>query len=664
VQPVPSPPLSARANATELELIGEVELEVKGPPPVREPTRHSLDVEQVRTVPGNGGDVLRAVESMPGVARPAWGSGQLIVRGAAPEDSLVFVDGTPIPFAYHLGDTNSVVPGDLLERLDFYPGNFGPRFGRGMGGVIDVGLRAPRRDRFGGLAQVDVVDGRLMVEGPLGERTAVLLAARRSWLDAWLGEALSDADTSVNAAPVYWDAQALLEHEVSSRTRARISLFGADDRFELLIKTPDSRDPAFAGTIGGYSRFLRTQLRLEHEPCEELRLNTTFSWGISDVDQRFGSNGFAWRAHEFTVRSELRVQVVPALALIAGLDTLWSFNDVRARFQPYPEDGSADAPYFGRPARSATADVALKRPGAYAGLELTPLPALKLMPSVRVDYASDTGDVTLDPRLGARWDVVQASEHTLRTSLKGGLGLYHQPPRIEQSAPGLGNEDVSSSRALHASLGIEQALADGLELSLEGFHKRLSQLIVARADESRLIGARFVNEGEGRVYGAELLGRYRGEWLQAVLAYTLSRSERRDDPDERYRVFEHDQTHILSLVGSVDLGRRWTLGARFRYVTGRPYTPYVGGLVDLDAGSYAAIAGEPYSARLRAFHQLDLRIEKTWDFTLWTLAAYLELRNAYNHRSVENVAYSHDYAERKPVEGLPILPVVGLRGEL
>jgi hypothetical protein len=100
-------------------------------------------------------------------------------------------------------------------------------------------------------------------------------------------------------------------------------------------------------------------------------------------------------------------------------------------------------------------------------------------------------------------------------------------------------------------------------------------------------------------------------------------------------------------------------------VTGTPFTPNVGGLLDLDAGAYAPIAAsERNGDRMPAFHQLDLRIEKAWDFEAWKLAAYLEARNAYNHRSVEAVTYNYDYSERKNVEGLPILPVLGIRGEL
>lgn len=664
--PVPQPPPGPRPPTTPepAPVVGETTLTVRGVPPLREPTRHSLDLEQVRRIPGTSGDVLRAVETMPGVARPAWGSGLLVVRGAAPSDSLVFVDGTAIPFAYHLGDGASVIPGDLLERLDFYPGNFGPSYGRGMGGVIEVGLRSPRRDGFHALAQVDVVDGRALVEAPLGEHTAVLVAARRSWVDAWIGSVLNDSSTQLRAAPVYWDGQAMLDHDFSRRTRGRISFFGADDRFELLIKAPSAKDPVASGALGGYSRFLRTQARLEADVSDRATWTNALSWGVTDSAQGFGNNYFDWSVHDLALRSDVRAELVQQLTLIAGIDATWSRNQVTARFRPYPEDGAAQGPYFARPSRSLQTVATLLRPGVYAGLSISPVRSLKLLPSLRSDYTHETGELTWDPRFSARWEVVSSPR---RTTLKGGVGLYHQPPTVEQSADAVGTAGIGSSRALHTSLGVEQQLTDGLTISLEAFYKRLDDLVVARADESQLIGARFENAGDGRIYGGEALLRYepvRG-WLDGFIAYTLSRSERRLAKREPFTTFDWDQTHILSLVASSRLGRGWTLGARFRYVTGTPFTPYVGGVVDLDAGAYAAIAArDRNSARLPDFHQLDLRLEKAWDFAAWKLAAYLEARNAYNHRSVEGVSYNYDYSERAELRGLPILPVVGVRGEL
>jgi hypothetical protein len=177
----------------------------------------------------------------------------------------------------------------------------------------------------------------------------------------------------------------------------------------------------------------------------------------------------------------------------------------------------------------------------------------------------------------------------------------------------------------------------------------------------------FSNTGSGRVYGGETLLRYRdprGRYF-GWLAYTLSHSERRNDKSEKYHLFEYDQTHILTALGNVQLGHRgWSVGARFRYVTGSPYTPYVGGVVDLDAGAYAAISGAPYGARLPAFQQLDLRVDKTWKVGRTKLIAYGELRNTYNHKNPEGLSYKFDYSKSEVASGIPILPVIGLRGEL
>jgi hypothetical protein len=100
-------------------------------------------------------------------------------------------------------------------------------------------------------------------------------------------------------------------------------------------------------------------------------------------------------------------------------------------------------------------------------------------------------------------------------------------------------------------------------------------------------------------------------------------------------------------------------------VTGSPYTPYTGGVVDLDAGAYEPVlARTPYSARVAPFHKLDVRIEKTWKLGDGKVSAYLDVQNIYNRQNPEGLAYAYDFSRSKPVSGLPILPILGLRGEL
>ncbi len=660
--PAPGPaPAPAPASAPAIVVADEpVELSVQGDKPPREPTKHVIEAEEVKKMPGTNGDALRAIESMPGVARPPGFAGLLIVRGSAPRDTQVFVDGTWIPLAYHFGGITSVIPSEMLSKIDFYPGSFSAEFGRGMGGIVDVGLRSPRKDRLGGVLQLDLLDGRVVAEGPLGARTRFLVAGRRSWVDAWLGPMLRSAGTSVHTAPVYWDWQAMVEHDVSERTTARLTFFGSDDRLALVVDSPAAQDPSFGGAFSGRTTFTRLQLRTDTRISDDTRWINMASWGTNEERFAMGDNRVAVTMAIGNLRSDLRTKIAKGVTAIVGLDAMTVGYDVKIKFPPASED--MVGPLYGRPAREIVAEGHSVRPGAYAMLELSPRPGLKLLPGVRVDYTQENRRLDVDPRFAIRWDVVRGAP---RTTLKGAIGVYHQPP-LEQAVKPWGDASVRSNTALHASAGFEQALSDGVELSMEGFYKHLRDLIVQRAAEtSGETGFRHVNSGSGRVYGAEAMLKWRpGGRFFGWIAYTLSRSERRDAPGEPLKLFQYDQTHILTALGSYDLGRGWSIGARWRYVTGSPYTPYVGGLVDLDAGAYEPVQARPYSSRVAPFHKLDVRVDKTWRFTDWRLTAYLDVQNVYNRANPEGQVYSYDFAQAKPAPGLPILPIVGLRGEL
>ncbi len=610
-------------------------------------------------IPGTNGDALRAVETLPGVGRPPGVDGQLVVRGSAPQDTAIFIDGISIPIAYHFGGIVSVVPSEALSKLDYRPGNFGTEYGRAMGGVIDVGLRAPRSDRFGGVVQLDAIDGRLMVEGPLSKRTRVMLAGRRSWIDAWVGHVSPD----IRSAPVYYDGQAVLEHDFSEKTKGKLFFIGSDDRIAMFAQ-PNAQDPV-GGNVSARTGFTRLVGRIDTQLSESVRFSQTLSGGTERYKFNFGVEHSDATLYTGQSRTELRVRMHDRVTGVVGGDVLLLYHTTDMRLRPYPATNEVEGPYFARPTRLFQSEGWLIRPAAYAALELMPLDNLRIVSGLRADYGSDTDAVSVDPRITSRFDI--RPEYP-RTTLKGGAGWFHQPPQYQESVKPFGSPGVKSNRALHASLGVEQEMLPGFDVSLEGFYKHLTQLVVGYADEdASAFGALFKNTGRGRVLGSELMLRYRptDSRFFGWIAYTLSRSERATSSSEALHAFEWDQTHIFSALGNVRLGRGFSVGGRFRYVTGVPYTPYIGGVLDLDAGAYAPVpASEPFAARLPAFHQLDLRVEKVFQLSRAKLLAYLELRNAYNHKNTEGKAHSYDYAQAANQAGLPLLPVLGLRGEL
>ena len=63
------------------------------------------------------------------------------------------------------------------------------------------------------------------------------------------------------------------------------------------------------------------------------------------------------------------------------------------------------------------------------------------------------------------------------------------------------------------------------------------------------------------------------------------------------------------------------------------------------------------------FHQLDLRVDKQWRYSSWTLRTYLDVQNVYNRSNPEGVTYNYNYSQSQVQGFLPIIPSLGIRGE-
>lgn len=640
-----APPVAATAPGAEVP----EEVAVRGERPAREVVKRSLSAKEMAQIPGTNGDALRSVQSLPGVARPPPFGGQLIVRGSATEDTQIFVDGTPVPLVYHFGGLSSVLPTESLERLDFYPGNFSTVYGRGMGGVVDVGVRDPRSDRVHALAQADLVDLRLMVEGPLGKGFSFRAAGRRSWFDAWLGPVLESTNAGVSTLPRYYDYQLMIQKDWSSNHSARVTFFGSDDAFKSTFSGGSSA--ATSGTLGVATRFWRLQGLYRQRLTDRLDFKVTTAAGRDIENIAIGINAFKSNETSLSLRSEVAYKIAPAVRANVGTDIAYT---------PYTLDfrlpASARATSFGVPGdRTITSSAKGERllAGVYTEWELTPWRGGRVVPGFRADHTSDTKRTDLSPRINVRQELTSGDHGT---ALKGGVGLFLQPPSLFESAPTFGQRGLRSKRSVHYDVGADQQLTRELKLSLDGFYKSFDRLVVAGAG----------NSGEGRAFGVESLLRYQGsDRFFGWVAYTISRSERRDSGAGLWQSFQSDQTHILTALGSYALGRGWRVGGRFRLVSGNLYTPTAGGAYNATVGTYLnADSTATYSARLPLFHQLDLRVDKTWTFRDWSLTGYVDIQNIYNQRAAEDVTYNYDYTSSAYLEGLTIFPSIGIRAEL
>jgi TonB family protein len=656
----------------EPEYASPFEATVQGERERQEISKTTISAEEIAKIPGAQGDALKVIEDLPGVARTSpIGGGALVIRGSKPGDSLVYLDGEPIPLLYHFGAISSTVNPDLLEAINFIPGNFGASYGDLTGGLVEVKTRKLREEPHG-YANLNLLESSALVEGQVAPGLTVALAGRRSYIDFILrAVAPSNADFGLTVAPRYYDAQLRIDwRPPASPHQFSFLALTSDDELSLVLKRPTDQDPNLSGSVDAETGF--QQLRAKHLYRRgALSIETVAMFEKLLLRFVIGPSNFFLSAHDLFLRSTATFEVSDALSFSGGLDAANRRLTVGATFRqsflfregdfnsqgPRPDDATITVPptLYNR-----------LSPGAWAEARIHLLPNLVVTPGLRVDTFTygphnPVTTLTVTPRASARWELTPA------VTLKGGLGLYSEGARNGDAARPFGNPEVLPERAWQATLGTELRPLPGLLITAETFYKGLSNLIV-RSDATELIDGQSLpvvldNAGTGRVFGVELLirkeltSRFFG-WL----AYTFSRSDRIDRPGEPQRLFDFDQTHNLTAIASYKLGAGWQLGGRYRIITGNPDTPVIGARYLANFDAYLPIYGGTNSVRVPTFHQLDVRLDKTWTFDSWLLDAYLDVLNVYDHRAIEGSAYSYDYSGHSYFRGLPIIPTLGLKG--
>jgi TonB family protein len=628
--------------------------------PPREVTKRSFDAAELVRMAGTRGDPLRAVEYMPGVGRSPIAN-FVIIRGSSPLDSEVVFEGAPVYRLYHFGGLTSFVQPRLVERIDLYPGNFSVRYGRKMGGIIDVGIRDPRTDGLHGLVDLNVVDGSFLLEGPLAKHWSFAVAAKRSYLDFFIDKLIPKDELTIVAAPVYWDYQAMVVYKPSDRDRVRAMVYGSYDDFKLILANPAEADPAIRGQLSSYSGFHRGGVLWQHryDAAGRLEHEITASVGPYAFGQKAGPNlTLDVPGWNYFVRAEWRARLTESFRLLGGIDVqdLWTSPKYNG---PTVTQLDGDPDTFGNVTGRENVQLSRSfnffRPAAYVEGVWQLAPRFTIVPGLRVDYLAEIEAWMVDPRITGRFALTE------RTTLKGGVGLFSQAPDFAEEIAVVGNPRIKPPRAQHYSVGVEQLVGERLKVTLETFYKRQARLIV----NSPVPGENLNNDGIGRIYGLEASAKLRPTSKSSgFLSYTLSRSERRDHVGEAWRLFNWDQTHILTIAGAYRLGGRWDLSSTFRYVSGNPYTPVTATIYNANTDTYRPLYGPINSARSAAFHRLDVRLERSWRVKSGAIAAYIDVQNAYNRTAEDGRVYNFNYTQSKGIPGLPIIPSIGVRGEL
>lgn len=247
-----------------------------------------------------------------------------------------------------------------------------------------------------------------------------------------------------------------------------------------------------------------------------------------------------------------------------------------------------------------------------------------------------------------------------KMAINANTGIFHQLPPyttlgFRDNNGTLVNTDVNFIEATHFVAGLEYNTSKNARITIEAFYKLYDDYpmdlidsisLANKGSDFGVVGnAPVSSTNKGRTYGLEFFFQQK-LWnnFYGLFSYTFVRSEFQNIENE-YVPSSWDYRHMLSITGGKIFKRGWEVGAKFRFNSGSPFTPYDIPASALKTNYDVLQAGIPDEARLNterveAFYQFDIRVDKKYNFKTWTLDVYLDVQNITNNTTTEQPYFS------------------------
>ncbi len=612
------------------------------------------DIEVIPS-PDISGDLANFLTALPGVVTLGDRGGQFFVRGGEPSHNLTMIDGMYVHQPYHILGFYSAFPSDIIHQADIHTAGYGGPYTGRISSAISIQSRNGNKNRYAGAASVSPFVSGLQFEGPLIRERASIMASLRQSVVEQAAERYVAQDMPYTFGDAFAKAHAVLSHNsqlslsaLHTYDRGRIGLASEDNILESIgwrnsavgiryVVLPRAL-PFIAEVQLSYSR-LETEQGPRANPVRWSRVHGFhYAANMTSFYRRTQWKwGLYWRAPE--IRSEL-----------GGV-----FQNLEIGLSRRHKAGLYLEPDFNVTSR------------------------LKIRTTLITEIFPGQRNRTLfEPRFRLIWD-------SRRHEASLAAGYYHQEifglnDRRDatnvftawRSAP---EEDLS--RAVHALAGYRFRPTPWLELSAEGFYKRLRNLFIAEWTSFPRFTTR-LQRADGRVVGLEARAELRQRRFYGYVNYGLS-SVQYVAKEENIALWfgterlefrpPHDRRHQLNIVGNTTLGE-YDLSLRWNFGSGRPYTRVYGfdGFVHLDGvqdlftvrDDQRVIYGRPFGGVLPTYHRLDVSVERRFDFERGVLAAQIGIINLYDRRNL----FALDLFTTERNYQLPVVPTVGLRIEV
>lgn len=635
--------------------------------------------EAVQNSAGSLQDISRYLQSLPGVV--AGGEEErndLIVRGGSPLENLFIVDNIEVPninsFANFAsgGGLVGILDPALLQDVTFLTGGYPASYVNRLSSVLQINLREGDREAFKGTATVGFAGAGVILEGPFSKGMGSwILSARRTFLD------LFTDDIGPGGVPISYYINLKALYDLTPRDRVWLVNLTDIDRIHIGLQGRPLDDPTVIkedieqDIVSRSSRYA-TGANWQHIFGE--RAVGLFGVTYSDARPNFivkdllkPGTPIVYDDHsqerELTFKYDLTVEKVPLFGKVQAGVSVKRFALNYQTSSPLGQDNPYSPTPDSNPFELSRAFSAYQ-PGAYVQATRNITSRLNVTLGGRFDDYEYIGSNRFSPRVAARY---RLSRHVAWTASYG--RYFQQAPFLFLSAfPE--NRRLLPLSSMHFVTGLAYTANPQSKLSVEVYRKNYRDYPVSAQFPTLSLanlGDTFdptqslmplVSAGCGQAEGVELFAMRRStKWnAQASLAWSRTRHAGLDGV---LRPGSFDSPFVFNLLAGRRFRQRWAVSGSFKYLSGRPYTPFDETL-SRQQGRGIFDLTRVDALRAPAYFRLDLRVDRTWTVRDKPLTVFFGGQNVTNRQNLLLNIWNRTTNTTQPLKQQGFFPVLGL----
>ena len=625
-------------------------------------------------------DLLRTLQSLPGILPISDYSSEIYVRGGTSDQNLYMIDGADVYNPEHAFGLFSTFNTDAIKDIEVSKGGFSSDYGGRLSSVLSVTNLDGNRNEFEGTAEISLLSAKATLQAPLWSFGSISASYRRTYA----GET---AKMFYDDIPDYYfyDGHIKAFFDINPDNKLSISFYnGKDDlNYNFNSTAPDAPLLHYDwGNTTGSARWTHV-------------FNPYFFSNFWFTVSKFESNFSITEAdvEETNDLFDISIKGQAEYTLYQQLTTKFGF-ELKSLETIYQQDSPRGIVNINRDRNLFT---------GYLSVIWRPTPDWYIEPGIRYNYfVTEKHFQDWAPRFAAKYRLTET------INLKASTGIYYQylnkiPRPFIADIWTTADIHYDRSRAIHYIIGFQKEIANNISLEIETYYKDYQNLYSLKNYFLEFEPAAYdtrgrpiytdtfglFDRGDGDTRGIEFLFRKRYGTINGWIAYSLAQTEYIVDQINQESPFEprHDRTHVINFVLNMDIKNslrflrgegykfdraKWLFGLNFVYSSGQPITLtsstyFSNSIPDQNFNQLFLYPTAINNFRLPAYSRLDLSLTYQHHYESWILAPYIQIFNLGNRENVWFIQYESEETENKIVQTVdtfnmfPLLPTVGVR---